>query len=98
MALIYSGIGRTWPRPLDRTRLHVCTLHLQKAFGRSAQHINAGQVHISHERRRADFAKTQIRGPGIALGSCTKALRQVDLIAIAGVDITLYAFECRSVS
>ncbi|MNR00164.1 hypothetical protein D3C85_1159280 [compost metagenome] len=61
---------------------------------RQAQHRAAiGQALEAGKRRRAGGAQRAVGGPGVALALRAEALGEVDLIAVAGLDIVLDALQ-----
>src|SRR5450759_4412543 len=81
----------TRPRALDRLGLDVAALELEKAFRGSRHHGAVRRVQKSRIGRRIDDAQRLIRKPRIAGGRRGKALRKIDLVAVARPDVIVHA-------
>jgi len=71
---------------------------MNEALRRQAEHRTAlGQALEARERGGAGRAQGAVGGPGIALVLAAKALGEVHLIAVAGLDVVLDTLECLAI-
>ncbi|MNZ60444.1 hypothetical protein D3C78_785140 [compost metagenome] len=95
IAGVFCRVGRARAGALDRAGLHLPLADADEAFWRKAQQCAAvGQLLVARERRRTGLAQGLVGAPGVALARCAEALGQVDLVAIAGLNVALYLIEC----
>ncbi len=85
---ILGRIRNARPRPLDRPGFHLALLDANKALGRGAGNHKVTQVLVSRKGRRVTSAQPEIKRERRQLRGINKALGNVDLEAIAGMNVS----------
>ncbi|RMO55864.1 hypothetical protein ALQ37_05530 [Pseudomonas syringae pv. aptata] len=95
---ILRRVGAAWPRAFDRAGFDLPGADPHEALGRKTQNrIGPRQAQVAGERRRASCSQRTIGGPWVTDALRLKALCKVDLVAVAGQNVGLNAFESMAI-
>ncbi|MNF84998.1 hypothetical protein D3C84_673820 [compost metagenome] len=91
--LVLGDVAAARPGALDRPGLDLPLVHAEKALRRQAEDRAVVQGEIAGEGSRAGVAQGAVGRPRVALPGRLEALGKVHLVAVAGANVGLDAFD-----